>query len=1055
MNKVIVYILCILVMSGIVYGFSRDRTLYYYDGVNYLTDHIGEHLALDGALVSEEATVDNGGWTLDAGNVRYNKTNFGNENMSMTLSVLNDKFSYTLQGSNASFTGSIGFQIYDNSTGSHGFQIRIITNENSNQDLFFDTNNDGGNTWYQTTEGGGSTDCAANGEGDIPTFKNVNYSIVFTFNTSSSLSVYINNSWCRTYAGAYNGFKEIEFFEKGIGGGISVYLTDFYVANNVTRPSAAAAPPAGSPATPTIVAPSPVDNSNNNTNVTLNVTHSSTLNDVRYYLYFGTNLVLNETHLYVNNATRTGDEYKSFLTNITDGTYYWKWRVQNISNGGFSANTTPRTLIIDTVNPTISFGTNNTWTTDNLTRIDSWTNNLSINMSFADDYLYRTLINLTNSSNMGVYTIYNTTITGTTANYSRIIDLTNVKPQNLTLKLATSDSHTLSSIKDYEVKKGFFKDYLEYVTEEGITIKVETTESKTSIRDLTTNKLKDRYTFDWEFYTNKNKVTFRVTSSEPLEYLDTDYNAHFVTIKGKRGNWIDFNSLGIEKGQYDIKKINDYSYTITINGLNQKTFNFNSIGGLNVVEDDYRIQITGIANITAYDPIKETYINFTSTLKGKINHSSLESNTTQYNNLSAGEYRIVVNATGYSTINTTITILERYEQFVMNMYEANAIDNCSDFTQKILSLYGKDEETDTDVNTTLDVTITHAPFYNLSAQENISFQFRNAHNYSICTNTNQTIILDAIMEYGDGSIYTRKKYYLNDYVANSSIENHVYLYHLNNSKASEITFTVFDKTTGDKVEGVFIKILRYYPGENELKVVEIARTDEVGQSLGKMVLADVFYRFIIEKPAGTVRLNSETLRILSLVRSFGISFATDVLDTWDKIHGVSTSVTCTKGTQTCRMTWSDESNIVQDATLEVWRATGLGDTLLYRETTSAAAGTISYTITEDTTGNTYTAEGYIESNTGTSNYFAGMASLLYSSNPFFTDSNQRLASLFPLFLLVVVLVFAMIDFGTVGVVIGSLLGLIIGAIIGILQIDPFYFISFILMAIILIYKLSK
>ncbi len=101
-------------------------------------------------------------------------------------------------------------------------------------------------------------------------------------------------------------------------------------------------------ATPTIESPSPIDNSKNNTNVTLNVSHSTTQNDVRYYLYFGTSSTLTEIDLFLNNVTRTGDEYSNFTTNVSDGVYFWKWRVQNITNGKFSANTTQRTLTIDT-----------------------------------------------------------------------------------------------------------------------------------------------------------------------------------------------------------------------------------------------------------------------------------------------------------------------------------------------------------------------------------------------------------------------------------------------------------------------------------------------------------------------------------------------------------------------------------------------------------------------------------------------------------------------------------------------------------------------------------
>ncbi len=417
-------------------------------------------------------------------------------------------------------------------------------------------------------------------------------------------------------------------------------------------------------------------------------------------------------------------------------------------------------------------------------------------------------------------------------------------------------------------------------------------------------------------------------------------------------------------------------------------------------------------------------------------------------NESHGNYcNITINFTS-----ATVGILE-YSNIEVE-YDDFFLDNCSDGNITVLRITGRDEETDEDVNLTLNIHMY--PSSDHKTEMNVTYELSGQTSYDFCSKVNTTDLrINAIMEYGDGTTYTDRKYYLNDFIIDTTTIANVYLYHLNNSKASEIVFTVFDTTTGDRVQGAFIKVLRYYPGENVYRIVEIAKTDETGQSLGKMVLADVFYKFIIEAPAGTVKLDTGVLRILSLTRSFGISFVEDVLDTWDKIHGVSTSVTCTKGTKTCRITWSDESNIVRDATLEVWSTTGLTDNLLSSQTTEAAAGTISYTIVEDTTGKNYIAKGFIESNTGTSLYGVGIAGLIFSDNPFFTDEAHRLASLFPLFLLVLVIIFALIDFGVVGVTIGALLGLLIGSITGMLPIDPFYLISFILMAIILIYKLSK
>ena len=393
----------------------------------------------------------------------------------------------------------------------------------------------------------------------------------------------------------------------------------------------------------------------------------------------------------------------------------------------------------------------------------------------------------------------------------------------------------------------------------------------------------------------------------------------------------------------------------------------------------------------------------------------------------------------------------------LGFFKENVIISCNETTAnstKILTIYGKDEETDVLINFTMDMTLTYY-YINETFTNETAFSLTGKNNYSFCMNVNSTFTLSGLAEFGDGITYTKRKYYFANVLVNTETSSDIYFYHLNNSKASEIIFTVFDTITGDKVEGAYVNILRYYPGENVFRLVEVSKTDETGQTLGKMVLADVFYKFIIHKPIGTVKLTTDIFRLLSLTRSFGITSATNYLDTWNKINGVSITTTCTKATKTCRVTWSDDSNIVQDVTLEVWNMNGLNNYLLSSQTTASAAGTISYTILEDTTGNSYEARSYIESNTGTSRYVGAFIGLIFPDNPLWETSGDRVASLFPLFLLVVVITFALIDFGAVGIVIGSLLGMILGSLIGILPLSPFYFVSMIVMAIILVYKLSK
>jgi hypothetical protein len=73
------------------------------------------------------------------------------------------------------------------------------------------------------------------------------------------------------------------------------------------------------------------------------------------------------------------------------------------------------------------------------------------------------------------------------------------------------------------------------------------------------------------------------------------------------------------------------------------------------------------------------------------------------------------------------------------------IDNCSNYTNKLLVLYGKEEENNTNVTMELNV---HFTVWNIdkSTSQNINFAFRNAQKYELCIATNATVYVDAIMD---------------------------------------------------------------------------------------------------------------------------------------------------------------------------------------------------------------------------------------------------------------------------------------------------------------------
>ncbi len=422
---------------------------------------------------------------------------------------------------------------------------------------------------------------------------------------------------------------------------------------------------------PTIVPPSPTDNTHNNTNVTLNVSHSTAQNDVRYYLYFGTGSNLTEADLYLNNVTRNASEWRSFYTNVSDGTYYWKWKVQNITNGLFSANTTQRNWTLDTVNPTITLISNNGFKADNSTIINSYLNNLTINISFFDINLYQTLINITNSTGSSVYNYTNVSITQTTDNISKTIDISGWTLGNYTIQLATTDSHTAKYIPGYDTSKGL--NYLRYKTTEGNDIRIT---SDTLPLTFSTTKLTDKYDFEFNYLFLREEYKYTITSRNRIDYIeDSDYKAHFVIMgENGRGNWLDFENEYLSKKDYKVIKISDYEYEVIIKSKGRKQIKFSSLGGLNTVEVHYLLRLGAVLDVWVYD--EENYpvqINAIVTIGTQSANSSINISGARLVNITKDITSLTLVSSGFGTEEKTISVTSNYHNLSFNMTPVNAV----------------------------------------------------------------------------------------------------------------------------------------------------------------------------------------------------------------------------------------------------------------------------------------------------------------------------------------------------------------------------------------------
>lgn len=333
------------------------------------------------------------------------------------------------------------------------------------------------------------------------------------------------------------------------------------------------AAPSATP-TPTIVAPTPNDgNFTNDADQTINITHSDP--NVGYYLYFGNNSILNETHLVLTNATGDATGYINYTATLNSNTYFFKAKVINRTNNNISSNTTIRNFTVDLESPTLItiFVNDSFFSNTNLTGQFNFSDNIgihSINVSVDGSSIF----NLTNISN----TVY-------ILNLSYNISTLSIGQHDLSIKWA--DGHTANELGgDYDTSNGLFNDYLKYDFYDNGNIKTEL-KSKSMFDEWSSEKRTDRYIQILEPATPSDTITLVEESDMPIyiAYKEGSYNDYWIIM----GNhWKDYVLEGESNIEVSINRINDKKVEVTISGIkNKDRLVFNSVGDLNVVTREY------------------------------------------------------------------------------------------------------------------------------------------------------------------------------------------------------------------------------------------------------------------------------------------------------------------------------------------------------------------------------------------------------------------------------------------------------------------------------------
>lgn len=247
--------------------------------------------------------------------------------------------------------------------------------------------------------------------------------------------------------------------------------------------------------------------------------------------------------------------------------------------------------------------------------------------------------------------------------------------------------------------------------------------------------------------------------------------------------------------------------------------------------------------------------------------------------------------------------------------------------------------------------------------KNFSFDNSSVESVAVCIYpANFTYYLvDSDIEYsGNESEYTTRNYYFENYTITNQTEQ-VNLYLLNLSSSTSFILNVRNQNQ-QAVQDALIYTERYYPEIGEYKVVQIAKSDENGKSIGFFKIEIVDYRFRIIQD-GVTELLTQKQKVVpeetpyTLTFTIGGSLDKPWMD-FDDLSSLTSSITFSKSTNITTYTYIDSSDDFDSARFLVRKINYNGSATTICDTTSTQSSN-SLTCDLSAYSGTFEAIGYI------------------------------------------------------------------------------------------------
>ena len=302
-------------------------------------------------------------------------------------------------------------------------------------------------------------------------------------------------------------------------------------------------------------------------------------------------------------------------------------------------------------------------------------------------------------------------------------------------------------------------------------------------------------------------------------------------------------------------------------------------------------------------------------------------------------------------------------------------------------------------------------------------------NLSICTNV--TTLGNYSVSYGEIQYalagYTDRRFYMFNGTQLTIIPRADVLYSLINSKATSFLFTFKDVYLTTYV-GKYTKLLRWYPASDSYITVEMAKTDDKGQTIMRVKTEDVDYRVGLYEVDGTLINLANPVRFACLDSpcSYTMTVTPGSL-AYDTFTNIQSSLTFNETTKVFTFIWNDPSGTTQYMNLNVTRLGGSSDLNVCNSSGAGSTGVLSCNISAYTSGN-FEANAYRAASplTAIAKLFVSLANTIFKGN----------VGLFISVLIFIVMILAG-TFSPYAAIILGIVGLIPAALLGAINITIF------------------